>query len=82
MNRESPVLGDLGFPYEGLPPRNSYAEVAEFYSSSYVFVYTSRSESFGLLLLEAMATGTPVVMKYNEGSKEYAPRRQRSSGRA
>ena len=72
LNRGCLALGDLGFPYEELPSRKSYSEVAEFYASSYALVFTSRFEGFGLPPLEAMATGTPVVMTYNEGSKEYA----------
>ena len=72
LNKDGLSLGDLGFPYEELPPRRTWREMAEFYASSYAFAFTSRSEGFGLPPLEAMATGTPVVMMHNEGSQEYA----------
>jgi glycosyltransferase involved in cell wall biosynthesis len=46
--------------------------LAELYSSSDAFLYTSYVEGFGLPPLEAMACGTPVVMTDNKGSRDYA----------
>ncbi|MDB5963667.1 MAG: glycosyltransferase family 1 protein [Polaromonas sp.] len=42
----------------GVMPRDALAKV---YASADVFVFPSRSETFGLVMLEAMATGTPVA---------------------
>jgi glycosyltransferase involved in cell wall biosynthesis len=42
----------------GLLPRN---ELAKVYASADVFVFPSRNETFGLVMLEAMACGTPVA---------------------
>ena len=42
----------------GVLPRHDLAEV---YAAADVFVFPSRSETFGLVMLEAMATGTPVA---------------------
>lgn len=42
----------------GVLPR---AELARVYAAADVFVFPSRSETFGLVMLEAMATGTPVA---------------------
>jgi Glycosyltransferase len=70
VNSEGASLGDLGFKYIE-HPRLSWEELASLYASSYVFVYTSRLEGFGLPPVEAMASGTPVVMTRTEGSKDY-----------
>jgi glycosyltransferase involved in cell wall biosynthesis len=70
VNADNVDLGGLGFKYIE-HPKFSWEELANLYASSYVFVYTSRSESFGLPPVEAMACGTPVVMTRTEGSKEY-----------
>jgi len=42
-------------------PPQSQARLADFYSAAEVLVVPSRSESFGLVALEAEACGTPVV---------------------
>ena len=70
VNTDYIKLSDLSFKYIE-HPRASWSELANLYASSYVFVYTSRLESFGLPPVEAMASGTPVVMTKTEGSKEY-----------
>jgi glycosyltransferase involved in cell wall biosynthesis len=44
--------------WRGVVPRN---ELAGLYSAADAFVMPSRSETFGLVLLEAMACGTPVA---------------------
>lgn len=42
----------------GVLPRD---ELAKVYAAADVFVFPSRNETFGLVMLEAMATGTPVA---------------------
>ncbi len=45
-------------------------ETASFFSALDVFVSASHSESFGLAILEAMASGTAIVATETEGTKE------------
>ena len=51
----------------GILDRTALAEV---YASADVFVFPSRSETFGLVMLEAMACGTPVAAFPVEGPRE------------
>jgi len=51
----------------GVLPRQ---ELAKVYSAADVFVFPSRSETFGLVMLEAMATGTPVAAYPVDGPLE------------
>ena len=51
----------------GVLPRQ---ELASVYSAADVFVFPSRSETFGLVMLEAMATGTPVAAYPVDGPLE------------
>jgi glycosyltransferase involved in cell wall biosynthesis len=51
----------------GVLPREVLAQV---YAAADVFVMPSRSETFGLVMLEAMATGTPVAAYPVEGPLE------------
>ncbi len=58
------------FPYVrwlGVLPR---AELAKVYAAADVFVMPSRSETFGLVMLEAMACGTPVAAYPVDGPTE------------
>jgi glycosyltransferase involved in cell wall biosynthesis len=45
-------------------------DLAQLYCALEVFVSSSRTESFGLALAEAMAAGTPVVATETEGARE------------
>ncbi len=49
---------------------NSMEELAQIYSAADVFVNPSRMETFGLVTVEAMSCGTPVVAYNNTGSAE------------
>ena len=51
----------------GLVPRD---ELAKIYATADVFVFPSRSETFGLVMLEAMAAGTPVAAYPVDGPLE------------
>ncbi|MGL4575885.1 MAG: glycosyltransferase family 4 protein [Burkholderiaceae bacterium] len=67
-----PVLGRLKQQYPdvhwlGVLPRDDLAQV---YSSADVFVFPSKSDTFGLVMLEAMACGTPVAAYPVEGALE------------
>lgn len=67
-----PLEADLKSRYEGITwlgllPR---PELAQVYSSADVFVFPSRHETFGLVMLEAMACGTPVAAFPVDGPQE------------
>ena len=51
----------------GVMPRN---ELAKVYAAADVFVFPSKSETFGLVMLEAMASGTPVAAYPVDGPLE------------
>ena len=52
--------------------KNDKNELAKIYSKAIVFVSQSLADSFGLPPLEAMASGTAVVLTNTVGAKEYA----------
>ncbi len=59
----------------GLVPRD---ELAKIYATADVFVFPSRSETFGLVMLEAMAAGTPVAAYPVDGPLEVLGKPDRS----
>ncbi|HVZ43097.1 MAG TPA: glycosyltransferase family 1 protein [Ramlibacter sp.] len=62
----------------GLLPRT---ELAKLYAAADVFVFPSRADTFGLVMVEAMACGTPVAAYPVDGPLEVLAR-QRPDGRA
>jgi glycosyltransferase involved in cell wall biosynthesis len=56
-----------GMTWLGLLPRT---ELSKVYASADVFVFPSRNETFGLVMLEAMACGTPVAAYPVDGPQE------------
>jgi glycosyltransferase involved in cell wall biosynthesis len=56
-----------GVRWLGVLPRDQLARV---YAAADVFVFPSRSETFGLVMLEAMASGTPVAAYPVDGPLE------------
>jgi glycosyltransferase involved in cell wall biosynthesis len=56
-----------GITWLGLLPR---PELAQVYGTADVFVFPSRHETFGLVMLEAMACGTPVAAYPVDGPQE------------
>ncbi len=56
--RESLMAAFPGVQWRGIVPRTALPAI---YASADVFVFPGRSETFGLVMLEAMACGTPVA---------------------
>jgi glycosyltransferase involved in cell wall biosynthesis len=56
----------------GLLPRD---ELAKVYAAADLFVFPSRADTFGLVMVEAMATGTPVAAYPVDGPLEVLDRR-------
>lgn len=78
INHEKIVIGDgpdlkklkKSYPdviFLGLKKRK---ELREFYASSDVFVFPSKSDTFGLVMLESIACGTPVAAYNVSGPKD------------
>ncbi len=61
----------------GLLPR---AELAQVYAAADVFVVPSRADTFGLVMLEAMACGTPVAAFPEDGPLEVLAARRNPGG--
>jgi len=60
---DGPARADLErrFPEARFPGAKFGPELADAYRAADVFVFPSRTDTFGLVLLEALATGTPVA---------------------
>ncbi len=57
-------IADLPDNIIGIERTNNIGELADIYTSAFVFVNPSREETMGLTTVEAMACGTPVIV-YN-----------------
>jgi len=64
------MVSDHADPAQGVRhvPHASDAELAELYSSAWLFAYPSAYEGFGIPYVEAMASGTPVLATPNDGA--------------
>lgn len=76
-----PVLNELKAKYEhvcwlGVLDRPSLAQV---YGAADVFVFPSLNETFGLVMLEAMSTGTPVAAFPVDGPLQVLERKDQSN---
>ncbi len=55
-------------PFINIP--GNVDNVGDYYSKANIYVHTSKSEAFGLVLIEAMASGLPVVTLDGGGNKD------------
>ncbi|YBV97717.1 glycosyltransferase family 1 protein [Phyllobacteriaceae bacterium JZ32] len=69
---DGPSLGELKtrFPGAIFAGKKEGAELARYYAGSDVFVFPSRTDTFGLVLLEAIASGLPVAAFPVPGSRD------------
>ena len=60
---DGPQLETFREQYPGIlfPGMKKGVELAEYYASADVFVFPSKTDTFGLVMLEALASGTPVA---------------------
>ncbi len=74
------IVGDGPYrPYvEANKPQNVYLvgamvgeELAKAYASSYIFLFPSETETYGLVVLEAMASGLPVIVSSEGAANEH-----------
>jgi len=65
------VASALNVPYDFLTPRSD-EELVSAYNKSSIYVSCSHEEGFGLMPLEAMSCGTPVVCTDSGGLRDYA----------
>lgn len=69
---DGPQLDELKrrFPDTHFPGMKTHAELAPYYAAADVFVFPSRTDTFGLVILEALACGLPVAAYPVTGPKD------------
>ena len=72
---DGPLREDLivKYPDAIFPGAKFGDELARYYADADVFVFPSRTDTFGLVMLEAMATGTPVAGLMAPGPQDIIP---------
>ena len=72
---DGPALKDLQkrYPHVHFLGAKFGDELATYYASADVFIFPSLTDTFGLVVLEAMATGTPVAAYEATGPKDVIP---------
>ena len=72
---DGPQRADLmtRYPNAIFPGAKFGDELARYFADADVFVFPSRTDTFGLVILEAMATGTPVAGLMAPGPKDLIP---------
>ena len=69
---DGPYLNTLRKKYKDvlfLGKKENY-ELGEFYANADLFVFPSKTDTFGIVLLESIACGTPLLTYYEPGPKE------------
>lgn len=64
---------ELYTPYESyvnFRGRVSFEELTQYYGTSHIFVFPSMGEGFGLVLLEALSAGLPIITSRNCGGPD------------
>jgi len=72
---DGPLLPELRRRYPGVTftGRREGADLARLYASADVFMFPSRTDTFGLVMLESMACGTPVAAFKAPGPLDVVP---------
>jgi starch synthase len=69
MTKENHFLKEYEGMYKHIPYL-SHEQLVSYYQDADLFVFPSYLDSWGMVVIEAMACGTPVVVSENTGSKE------------
>lgn len=69
MTNDSDFLKQYEDMYKHIPYVH-HEQLASYYQEADVFVFPSYLDSFGMVVIEAMACGTPVIVSENTGAKE------------
>ena len=69
MKRFGGLAGDLGIS-DRVVFTGVIREVEKYYMAADIFIMPSRFDTFGLVVLEAMAAGLPVIISHNVGARD------------